>query len=191
MRKDCDAVRTFVAIELPVEVKQALEALSGRLRRSGAKATWVRVDNIHLTLRFLGDVSECDVNRLGERLALAYQEEEPFVLTVAGTGAFPNSRKPSVIWAGVSPLDGGLARAQTIAEDAAAAIGLDAEARAFRPHLTVARIRDSRAIGELPAHLEQERDFFGGEFRVTAVSLFSSQLTPKGPIYRCLREFGL
>jgi len=184
-------VRTFIAIELPKAVKEALGALSNRLRRSGAKATWVQPENVHLTLRFLGDVSESVVNKLGERLAVAYQDLEPFTLSMARTGAFPNLRRPRVIWVGVGPLEGGLAEAQAIAEEAAVWVGLAPEKRRFQPHLTVARIRDARELGGLPMCLAQEADFAGGEFVVENVSLFSSRLTPNGPVYRRLKEFCL
>lgn len=184
-------MRAFIAIELPVPVKEALEALINRLRQSGAKASWVKPGNIHLTLRFLGELPETDVNRLGERLALAYQGVSPFELSVAGVGAFPNLRKPSVVWTGVAPLEGPLARAQAIAENAAVEIGLPPEQKPFRPHLTVARIRDARRLGDLRARLAREQGFQGGAFQVDSVSLFSSQLTPQGPIHRQVREFRL
>lgn len=184
-------MRTFIAIELPDPIREALGHLSRRMRNTGANASWVRPENIHLTLRFLGEISEHDVNRIGERLALDYQAIDPFTLTISGTGVFPNPRKPSVIWVGAEPLEGPLATTQAIAESAAQAIGLPPETKPFRPHLTLARLRDPRQAGTLPQTLEQEAGFNAGAFQVHSVALFSSQLTPKGPIYRRLREFAL
>jgi 2'-5' RNA ligase len=94
-----------------------------------------------------------------------------------------------VIWAGVAPLQGALAQAQTIAEKGARAIGLKPEKRAFRPHLTLARIRDVRQTGDLPERLSAERDFEAGSFSVSSVSLFYSELTRSGPIYQRIQEF--
>ena len=184
-------MRAFIAIELPDEVKGALRGLTQRLRTTGAKASWVRPENMHLTLRFLGEATEETVNRIAERLALAYQDVTPFTVTVTGTGAFPNLRKPRVVWAGVAPLEGGLEAAQAVAEAAAAAVGLPPETKRFRPHLTLARIRDGRVLGALPAGLAREKDFAAGAFTVASVSLLSSQLTPSGPIHRRVREFFL
>jgi len=184
-----EAVRTFVAIEIPDTAKESLAALSGRLRTPGVRATWVKPENMHLTLRFLDELDAGQIEALATKLENAYQKYTPFHLHIRGTGAFPNVRKPSVIWAGLEPLEGALAEVQAIAENAARDIGLPPDNKTFRAHLTLARIRDKRTAHPLMARLEQEQDFDGGEFWVQGVSLCSSQLTPKGPIYRRLREF--
>ena len=184
-------MRTFVAIELPEHIREAVGRLSARLRRSGARVSWVRPDRMHLTLRFLGDVTEEQSDSVGEHLAGACQGSEPFVLSVSGAGAFPNVRKPNVVWAGVRPLEGALARLQAAAEEAARQAGLAPEAKPFHPHLTLARIRDRRDLGDLVERLGTERAFEAGDFTVSGVALFSSQLTPKGPVYQRLRTIAL
>jgi len=181
-------LRAFIAIELPEPVKEALGALSRRLQRPGERVTWVRTERIHLTLRFLGEIDQEAIVKLSAILSDAYAGMAPFALSVKGVGAFPNVRRPSVIWAGIGPVDG-VQAAHDAAEQAARTIGLPVENKAFRPHLTLARIRDRRAASALTARLEAERGFVGGEFTVGRVSLFSSELTPKGPIYRRLGEF--
>ena len=193
-------LRTFIAIELPEPVKEALHGLNGRLRDSGARATWVKPENMHLTLRFLGEVEAERVEKLAAILTDACQGKPPFTLAVRGIGAFPNPRKPEVIWAGAEPLEGPLAEVRIAAENAARAIGLPPDDKAFRAHLTLARLRDRRAAkalevggwtvgSRLREYLERERDFAAGEFTVRSVSLFSSELTPHGPVYRRLEEF--
>jgi 2'-5' RNA ligase len=182
-------VRTFIAIELPEEVRSAIGALSTRLRAADARATWVRPENVHLTLRFLGDLDGERIGTISGILAGAYKGMTPFTLCVRGTGVFPNPRRPSVVWAGVETLEGGLAQAQLAAESAARAIGLPPEEKRFHPHLTLARIRDGRAAGPLIEALEREQGFDGGEFTVRSVSLFSSRLTPHGSIYSRVQEF--
>jgi len=182
-------VRSFIAIELPEAVRESLSRLSARLRESGVNASWVRPSNIHLTLRFLGEVDEEGLDRLTRILTEHYASVSPFPLSVRGTGAFPNLRRPSVIWAGVEPAEGALTEVQATAEAAAQAIGLPEESKSFHPHLTLARIRVPRGIEPLLARLQDEKDFSGGDFTANAVSLFSSELTPRGPIYRCLKEF--
>ena len=183
-------MRAFIAIELSDAVRQALSSLVLRLRESRARVSWVRVENIHLTLRFLGEVDEPHIERLAGILRDAYKGIVPFTLSVRGTGAFPNLRKPSVIWVGAGPVEGPLGEVQLAAESAARAIGLPPEEKAFHPHLTLARIRDARGAGPLVARLEEERDFEGGEIPVNRVSLFSSELAPGGPVYTRVMEFG-
>ena len=201
-------MRSFVAVELPEPILEAVGQLSGRLRASGARATWVKPENMHLTLRFLGEVDEENINRLKAILSDSYRGMSPFTLSVRGVGAFPNMRRPSVVWVGAvvarearSQVELGNERAlgnegaeaietaYLAAESAARAIGLAPEEKAFHPHLTLARIRDAREAPPLVACLERERDFCAGDFTVHSVSLFSSRLTPHGPIYQRLEEF--
>lgn len=182
-------MRSFIAIELPEAIQELLSELSARLRESGANASWVRPGNIHLTLRFLGEVDEDGLDRLAEVLSERYTSVSPFPLSVRGIGAFPNLRRPSVIWAGVGPVEGALTEVQAAAEAAAQAIGLPEESKSFHPHLTLARLRLPRGIEPLLARLQDEKDFSGGDFIANAVSLFSSELTPRGSIYRRLKEF--
>ena len=181
-------MRTFIAIELPAEIKAALNDLSERLRRSRASASWVKPERMHLTLRFLGEIPESDVARVGSLLEEHSAPFRPFTLSVANTGVFPNSRQPQVVWAGVGPLDGGLIELQRVAEDAAQATGLKPERRPFRPHLTLARIRGQDNVRQLMALVARERGFNGGSFLAANVSLFSSELAPSGPVYTRLRE---
>lgn len=185
------ALRAFIAIEPPAQVRQALGDLIVRLRKAPGKASWVRPDNMHLTLRFLGDVSEKQVAVLVEQLGELCARTPAFNLSVAGLGAFPNLRRPSVIWAGVVPLDPDLRPLQQAVEDAARAAGLAREDKSFHPHITLARLKDSRNAEELSALVESYKAFDAGAFPVSHVLLLLSELTPKGPIYTCIEEFSL
>lgn len=184
-------MRTFAAVELAGSVKEAVEALNRRLRGYGAQASWVRPENMHLTLRFFGDVAEEQVVRLADKISEGSKGIAPFSLCVRGIGAFPNVRRPSVLWAGVDPTEGGLSLLHTAAENAARAIGLPPDDKAFHPHVTLARIRDARTARPLMEAVEGEAGFDAGAFDVRGMTLFSSELTPRGPIYRVVREFAL
>lgn len=184
-----DSLRSFVAIELPDSVKEELSALAARLKVPGLHASWVSPGNMHLTLRFLGDVTADARARLIDLLEDAYQAVSPFPLHVQGVGVFPNVRRPNVIWAGVGPFEGPLETLQASAEAAARAIGLPGETKAFKPHLTLARVKQLDHPAALQNVLETEQAFSGGEFVVQGVSLLSSKLTPKGAVHTCLREF--
>ena len=184
-----DAVRAFIAIELSEAVRLAIREFIDEFRKCGVRASWVKPENLHLTLRFLGDVDEATLAGLGNSLARAYRGTEPFCLEVAGAGCFPNPRRPSVLWVGVPDAPEALWTVQGIAEAAARECGLKAEAKTYKPHITVARIRDSRGGESFSKRLDEAHAFRAGEFSVQSMSLFSSTLTPTGAIYLTLRKF--
>ncbi len=178
-----------MAIEISEGSRESLRLLGERLRSSGVKASWVRPENLHITLRFLGDVESEALSVLGNALEEAYIGVEAFSLRVAGVGAFPNARRARVVWAGVTGAEGPLESVHRISEMGARGIGLAADEKAFSPHVTLGRIRDPRAGAALAGFLDGEKDFDGGEFEVGNVSLFSSTLTPKGAVHNREREF--
>ena len=182
-------MRAFIAVELPEAIHAALEDLKVRLRDAGVRASWVKGGNIHLTLRFLGDIDEDQAARIIDMLGREYAPVRPFVLQVRGVGAFPNARRPSVLWVGCEPSEGPLERVQQAAETAARAVGLAPEAKAFRPHLTIARVKDWRAAGPVSDALDHAQDFDAGDFDAAGVALFRSRLTPAGAVYERLKEF--
>lgn len=184
-----EPIRAFLALDLPLEQREALFAVASRLKRAGARVSWVTPDRMHLTLRFLGEVAPDALEQLGDDLAPVYARQDPFPLTLAHIGAFPNVRAPRVVWAGLSPLEGPLAACQQAAETAARSIGLKAETKAFKPHVTLGRIRDPKTAGKLTGPLTDEQDFHGGEFEAGHVSLYASELTSSGPRYTQLRVF--
>ena len=191
MARTEDTLRAFLAIELGDGVRASLAALIGRCRKIPSKVSWVRPENLHLTLRFLGDIDRAALEHLAEGLAAPLQEVESFRVTVQGVGAFPNARKPGVIWAAVLRPPAPLMEAQALVEAAACAEGLEAERRKFVPHITLGRVRDRRASPGVTEAINRERDFEAGEFVVHAVSLFSSKLTAHAAIHRKLKGFPL
>ncbi len=182
-------MRAFVAIELSGEVRESLAALRERFRKTGAKASWVKTENLHLTLRFLGDVPEPDLARLGGLMENACAAYPPLRLAARGTGVFPNARRPNVLWVGLETLEGDLGALQSALEPTVRAVGLPPDKKRFHPHVTLARLKDHRRLGSLPDLLEETAAFDGGEFTAGAVSLFHSELTGGGAVYRKLREF--
>lgn len=184
-------MRRFLAIELPEPVRDALAGLRTRLRAAGGNASWPRPENLHLTLRFLGDITDEQAEdcRTALRTALAGLARPR--LTVAGVGAFPNLRRPSVIWAGVQTEEEALAVIQGRCEAAARALGLDAETKPFRAHITLARVKPGPVPGALVRAIEAAAGFAGGEFTARGVALFSSVLRPQGAVYTRIEEFPL
>ncbi len=181
-------MRSFIAVELDPSIKRSLSGLVGRLKKAGPEGTtWVQDSGMHLTLKFLGEIEESripDIARVMDEAALGVK---PFTLDVRGTGYFPNSRFPRILWAGVLPsaeLDG-LARRL---EDGLAAIGFERETRAFHLHLTLGRVRTASKIRDVLTELDLQKNATFGSMIVTKITLFKSVLGPPGPVHTILKE---
>jgi 2'-5' RNA ligase len=181
-------VRAFVAVELDGEVRAALRDLQDRLRQDppARLGRWVAPDGIHLTLRFLGDVPAARLPELRQALQHAGQSVAPFELAVAGLGCFPDLSRPRVIWVGVEEPTGALVRLQLAVERELDRLGFRPEGRPFRPHLTLARIRDqarNRERAELGAWIRGQTVGCLATMGVAEVSLMRSVLCAGGAIY--------
>lgn len=182
-------LRAFIAIEIPGEIKKQIASQTAELRRLvGRSVRWVTPENIHLTLKFLGDISSANIDFLTQTLNTEVGQFLPFEIFAEGLGAFPNLRRPRVIWIGLNaPSE--LERLQQHLEAATARLGYASDDKAFSPHLTIGRIRDQLAQGEsqtLRNALEIAKVGPLGKFCVKSVHLFQSELKPGGPVYTCL-----
>jgi 2'-5' RNA ligase len=180
-------MRAFVAVPLGEDVVRAAAALSAALRRRlgdlGASAKWVPPQNMHVTLRFLGNISEAQVPAIRETLGPVVLRHAAFLAGLRGIGAFPDPRRPSVLWIGVS--EGGDAF-QALAADVGRALdglGFPEEDRPFHAHLTLARLRRGAPPCDLGAVLEEQAAADAGQTVVREVVLFESSLRPRGPVY--------
>lgn len=177
-------MRLFVAVPLPPEVRAAVTGATAPLRKGCPPVAWVGEENLHLTLKFLGEVDPGRLPAIGKALGEAVAPFATFTLHAGGAGAFPSLRAPRVLWVGFrEPLE--LAKAlQDNIESALFAAGFPREPKAFRPHVTVGRIRGAAAPGwgDTFARVLAGRDF--GDVPVTSVQLYESRLTPAGAIYR-------
>ena len=180
------AIRSFVAMELPEEVRAALGNLQKEVTGAGGVGVkWVAPAGIHLTLKFLGYVEEAKVPALVQALTRACEGFGPFELALSGLGVFPSPSRPRVAWVGLSGGVERLLRLQGGVEKALSPFGFPREERAFTPHLTLARLREGVAPQEARAFGEA---FLGTSpeavsFKVEGISLMRSQLTPSGAIY--------
>jgi 2'-5' RNA ligase len=188
-------IRTFIAIELPADVKKALTRLQERLKTGdGKQVKWVEPENIHLTLHFLGNVAPDMISRITAAMEQASTGTRHFQLEVGGLGAFPNMQRVQIIWVGLA---GDLDKLDRLQKDISAnltPLGFKPETRPFNPHLTLGRVKDFirpeewAALGQLLESMP-----FNARFKVdvTAVNLMKSQLTPTGPIYTRLASVKL
>lgn len=183
-----ERIRAFLAVEPSDAVRQAIGRLLHRLKDLPGRVSWVRPENVHLTLRFLGDVDRLFVHTYIERIAPDIAEFIPFTARIRGLGAFPNPRRPSVIWVGLETDGDALHRLQQVAENAARSLGLEPEMRRFVPHLTLGRIRRAVPGLDLRDVVLKEQGFDGGAFEIGSVALFSSELSPQGARHTRLCE---
>jgi 2'-5' RNA ligase len=185
-------VRAFIAVPASEEVRDLVGDVVGGLRWTGADVKWVEPENVHITLKFLGDIPFDDVDRLKAALHEGLEGRRAFDLTVAETGCFPGGRRaPRVIWMG---LEGDIDRLREIAsavEDLCAGLGFEREERSFKAHLTIGRVR--RGSGKLKELAEAVGavGFNPLKLRVDRVNLVRSRLSPKGPTYTVLESVAL
>ena len=180
-------VRSFIAIELPDEVKAGLTRLQDRLKADKhSSVKWVNPNSIHLTLKFLGDVTVNKLNEISKAMETAVQEIPPFQLEVKDLGVFPNLNKVRVVWVGVRGDITRLGQLQQRLESNLATLDFTPETRVFTPHLTLARLREQASpderqnFGQLIGNTKFESVY---KFRVDSISLMRSQLTREGAIY--------
>ncbi len=176
-------VRTFIAAEISQPVRESLSRDLERLKILAPRIQWSKSENLHLTLRFLGDVPEKDLEELFEALEDGMAEAEPFALEVTGVGVFPNWRHPRVIWAGCGEgADDAVALAGAV-DDVCEELGYERERRPFRPHLTLGRVKLPADAEGLEKATAEMRDRLYGYMDVDAVVVFMSSLRRAGPVY--------
>ncbi len=179
-------IRSFVAIEIGSIVIDQIVAFQRMLVDIGADLKLVEAENIHITMRFLGEIPVSLVNRLCEELNAVHFK--PFEASFQGIGVFPDMRRINVIWVGVEKSVLELVDIYSQLELRFKRLGIFPDGRGFSPHITVARVRSSRNKDKLIETLLSAKDRDFGAFSVDTVKLKKSVLTPKGPIYTTLAE---
>jgi RNA 2',3'-cyclic 3'-phosphodiesterase len=177
-------VRAFVAVFPPPELREEALARARRLSLRG-RVRWSKPGNVHLTLKFLGDVQKEILDGLCAAVEEVCGHHTSFDAGLAGFGAFPSARRAQVLWAGIGTGFDGLRSLATDLDAVLAPLGFEREKRPYTPHLTLGRARGQ------PASFEPRPEEYIGEFRVRRVELTESTLTPEGAVYRTVRAFAL
>ena len=187
-----NTIRTFLAIEIPKEVLEQFERLQYRLDRSlTGVVRWAKKGSTHLTLKFFGSITERDIRSIEDTLKAMSPELAPIPIAVGTMGVFPNLSKPRVLWVGITTGLKELTAMQAKIEAALEPAGFAREERAYRPHLTLGRMKADRRIEGLDKAVESHKDFSAGSFTATEMILFRSDLKPTGPEYTVLAKFKL
>jgi len=185
--EDKENWRVFVAIELPADIRHRVARHIAYLREEfpSVRATWNREENLHLTLKFLGDIRVTDVEGLSRAAENSARIFHSFELSVEGCGAFPPRGTPRVLWIGIDDPTGGLNELYRALEDNCFGEGFPREPRPFNPHLTIARLRQPHGARHL-AEIHKQRDFEKMGFAVDQLTVIRSELSSEGSRYTAL-----
>jgi 2'-5' RNA ligase len=175
-------LRCFVAIEISDAIKKEIGEIVDNLEKYDADVKWVASENVHLTLKFLGNTSDSLIPKIQEALLHAVSSFTPFYIKIYGTGVFPNRKYPRVIWVGVESslllrrLAGGV-------EDSMLSLGFKKESKEFNPHLTLGRVRSRSGVEHIINEIGNIREKDFGNIYVDNIKLMKSDLKPKGAEY--------
>ncbi len=180
-------MRIFIAVGLPPGVVGMIAEIEGKLKTTKGRITWVKPENSHLTLRFLGGVEEGMIEDIHRAMLRAIVGIHPFSIVLRGVGAFPSITNPRVLWIGV---DGGeqLGTIYDRLEEELDGIGFEKERRRFHPHVTIGRVRHLAGKGALLDSIERLGAVESGSVPVENILLFRSDLRPSGAVHTILRE---
>ncbi len=182
-------MRLFVALDIPSEVRQAIGEMIARLRDVARGARWVRPEGVHVTLKFIGEISA----ERAAKIEAALREVRlgaPVDAQFRGVGFFPNERHPRVFWAGIEA-SSNLAELAKDVDKRLSPLGIEAETREFRPHLTLARFKTEDGLARLREEIKKFEPFEFGSMCVSEFYLFQSELGRRGAKYTKLASFPL
>jgi len=184
-------IRTFIAIELPDKIQSDIRQLKHSFLPYRFDIRWVKPLNMHLTIKFLGDVDPADLDTIGKLLSDIAGNFPRFDLIPRGLGVFPSLKRPRVIWIGIAGQTDVLGSIQQSVNGGLNEIGFTTEKRPFRGHLTFGRIKSRVDQDRLLDALHAQQKFVSKAFTVENLVMFKSELTPSGPIYTKLYEVPL
>jgi 2'-5' RNA ligase len=180
--------RGFIAID--IEPFPKLVQFENEIRNTGANVKLVEPENVHITLKFLGDTDEGYIDQIGEIIKDAVKETDSFEIQLKGAGVFPNQNYIKVMWIGIK--NGvQIGKIASKIDEQISGLGFKKEKRDFSAHLTIARVRSAKNKEKILQIIEKYRDMEFGNFKVNYIKLKKSELTSKGPIYTTLREIKL
>jgi 2'-5' RNA ligase len=182
------SIRSFIAIDLSQNSRRQIETVVRELRKSDAQVGWVRVEAIHLTLKFLGNVDPELIERIKPALAREASKTGPIRLEAAGCGAFPGVKSPRIIWVGLRGAIAPLVELARNVDEALVPLGFKPEERPFTPHLTIGRVKGRGRLHALQEMLRAHAGFAAEPFDAARIVLYKSVLRPDGARYTPLFE---
>ena len=184
-------IRTFIAVSLSASILSGIEKMVRTLQTEFGEVRWVEPNNLHVTLKFLGDISLNDLPQLIRTVTQCTNKTDSFDLTFQGFGVFPNRESPKTIWIGCREGSEELIQLAKSIDEELFSLGFPKETRRFSPHLTIGRVKKPiQGLSLMPVLDEQQNRLFGS-CSVSEVQIFSSELTRRGPVYDELAAIAL
>ncbi|HOK55918.1 MAG TPA: RNA 2',3'-cyclic phosphodiesterase [bacterium] len=181
-------MRTFIGIDLPDDIKENLKEVVDRLKKI-REAKPVKIENLHITLKFLGEVEEKDIEEIKKKLEICANKFKSFGVEIKGIGVFPSEKRIRVLWIGAED-EGYLKKLNNEIEEEMSELGFEKE-KEFVSHITVARFKSVPNLNFIREISEKYNNFLFGKFRVESFNLYESKLLPEGPIYKVVAKFQL
>ncbi|UCH22431.1 MAG: RNA 2',3'-cyclic phosphodiesterase [Deltaproteobacteria bacterium] len=186
-----ETIRTFIAFELPGHVTNAIHKIQEVVKAYNFNIRWVRPENIHLTLKFLGNINPADIEIIGRVMDDTAEPYAPFSLKAKGIGVFPGLKRPRVIWIGIGGQIEPLVGLQQNLDEKLNTIGFSQEKRLFKGHLTLGRVKGKIDSHRLSVVLKKYNHFESEAFTAGTIVLYKSDLQPTGSLYTKLLEVAL
>jgi len=181
-------IRVFIAVEIDDQIKQKISKLISVFKKSGADAKWADENQMHLTLKFLGNINKDNVQKISGAMSSISNNFKSFTVGFSAIGAFPDTSRPRVIWLGIDKGAEDLKILNDEIESSLEKLGFAKESRNFEPHLTLARIRSSKNISNLMKLIGETNCGIKDETRIDKLTLFQSSLNSKGAVYSVILE---
>jgi 2'-5' RNA ligase len=179
------SIRSFISINLHDDLKTKIDGIVKLFKETGADVRWVKTENLHLTLKFLGNIDSDKVDAISSRIRNIADRYDDFSFTLVGTGTFPDLRRPRIIWIGIKDHDNFLKIAKEV-ERAMEQEGFDKEKRPFSPHITVGRVRSLKGIDKLSMELVKYKGMDFGSQSADSIHLMKSTLKKGGAEYNAI-----
>ncbi|MGR3320197.1 MAG: RNA 2',3'-cyclic phosphodiesterase [Candidatus Anammoxibacter sp.] len=176
-------VRTFIAIEISDKTRNNLKTIIAKLSEVKAHVKWVLPVNLHITLKFLGNVKDDEIVKISEFIRESSCGIKPFNLHIGGLGAFPDLKRPKVIFVNIKDEYNNLFTLHNKLEEKLTCLGIKKELRKYEPHITIGRVRSRQRIDTLTNTIEMHKNDSLGNEQIESVALMMSELLPKGPEY--------
>ncbi|RPJ78295.1 MAG: RNA 2',3'-cyclic phosphodiesterase [Deltaproteobacteria bacterium] len=183
-----NVIRSFIAFDLPEEILESIRDVQEQVKKRGVKLKWVPVKNIHLTMKFIGDIQVDLVDKVANMMAESVEGFDAITLSANGMGVFPGLHRPKVLWIGMDGEVDRLDRLQKALDKKLSLIGIQAEKRPFTGHLTIGRAKENLNMVSLKESLRLFYDFQTRPFKINEMKLFQSELLPTGAVYSCIKS---
>jgi len=180
-------IRSFIAIELPDDIRRSMADLIAEIRKTKTDVTWVPAENIHLTLKFLGNTDDSLIPKIKERISKKLSHYNVFYIKIVGVGCFPSEKRPRVLWIGIEN-SAVLNSIQKDLDAEVAGFGFAPDDRPFSPHLTIGRVRSQKGIAEMLRRLSEFRTTDFGVVEVKSIHIMKSELKPAGAEHTSIAE---